>query len=192
MVSLCNIAISAFLGTFAVYVVGANSSMHATGTQYGFLLTAAGVGSLVGSPATGWASARFSRGLLLGTAIVCTAIFIGVPSLSTRYAVVMGALTIGGFGVAMWNVLTVSFRQRITPDHLLGRINGFYRLVTWGTIPLGTLVGGAIGELIGIRPMYAAMAALTLLSLAGLQVVNTKNMHTAEDEAAKHEPGQTD
>src|SRR5699024_4016685 len=131
---------------------------------------------------------RISRGLLLGTAIVCTAVFIGVPSVSTRYATVMAALVIGGFGVAMWNVLTVSFRQRITPDHLLGRVNSFYRLVTWGTIPLGTLLGGTIGELVGIRPMYAAMAALTLLSLAGMQVVNTKSMRTAEREAANHKP----
>jgi hypothetical protein len=41
----------------------------------------------------------------------------------------------------------VSLRQRIAPDHLLGRVNAGYRLFAWGTMPIGALLGGLIAEL---------------------------------------------
>ncbi len=50
-----------------------------------------------------------------------------------------------------WNVVTVSLRQRIVPDRLLGRLNASYRLVAWGTMPLGAAAGGVLAELFGLR-----------------------------------------
>ena len=54
------------------------------------------------------------------------------------------ALAIGGFGAMIWNVATVSFRQRVIPDAILGRVNSIYRFFGWGSMPLGALAGGAI------------------------------------------------
>jgi hypothetical protein len=50
--------------------------------------------------------------------------------------VIAAAFLIGGLTNALWNVVAVSLRQRITPDRILGRINSSYRLVAWGTRPL--------------------------------------------------------
>ena len=44
----------------------------------------------------------------------------------------------------VWNVITVSFRQSVIPDHLLGRVNSVYRFFGWGAIPIGALIGGVI------------------------------------------------
>ena len=44
----------------------------------------------------------------------------------------------------LWNVITVSLRQTIIPDHLLGRVNSVYRFFGWGMIPIGAAVGGLV------------------------------------------------
>jgi predicted MFS family arabinose efflux permease len=61
-------------------------------------------------------------------------------------------------------VLAVSLRQVVTPDRLLGRMNASYRFLTYGAIPLGALLGGALGELLGLRAAVAVGAVGSLLT----------------------------
>jgi hypothetical protein len=56
------------------------------------------------------------------------------------------------FSVVLFNVAQLTYRQVITPPALLGRMNAAVRWIVWGTLPLGGLVGGALGTAIGIRP----------------------------------------
>ena len=65
----------------------------------------------------------------------------------------------------MWNIVTVSLRQRITPDQLLGRVNATYRLFAWGAMPLGAVLGGVIAEVLGLPWVFALAAASTLAML---------------------------
>ena len=58
----------------------------------------------------------------------------------------------------MWNIITVSLRQRITPDHLLGRMNATYRLFAWGVMPIGALLGGLVAEVLGLRAVFVLAA----------------------------------
>ena len=44
----------------------------------------------------------------------------------------------------LWNVITVSLRQAVIPDRLLGRVNSVYRFFGWGMIPIGGLIGGVL------------------------------------------------
>ncbi len=62
--------------------------------------------------------------------------------LATSFVFAWVVIFIGGIGIVAWNVHTVSFRQRIIPDALLGRVNSVYRFFGWGMMPLGTLLGG--------------------------------------------------
>ncbi len=55
-----------------------------------------------------------------------------------------GLLFLETFVAVLWNVVTVSFRQRVIPDALLGRVNSIYRFFGWGMMPLGALAGGWI------------------------------------------------
>ncbi|MGH9305055.1 MAG: MFS transporter, partial [Acidimicrobiales bacterium] len=67
------------------------------------------------------------------------------------------------FGGVLYNVNQVSFRQRLCPERLLGRMNATMRFVVWGVLPIGGLIGGAIGTAIGLRPtLWLATAGASL------------------------------
>jgi hypothetical protein len=51
----------------------------------------------------------------------------------------------------VYNITQVSFRQGLCPPHLLGRMNATMRFLVWGTMPLGGLLGGILGEKVGVR-----------------------------------------
>jgi MFS family permease len=44
----------------------------------------------------------------------------------------------------MWNIVTVTFRQTIIPTEILGRVNSGYRFFGWGSMPLGSIIGGLL------------------------------------------------
>ncbi len=83
----------------------------------------------------------------------------------------------------LWNVITVSLRQRITPDRLLGRMNAAYRLVGWGTMPIGAALGGFLAEALGLRATFAVGGALALATLAGFRFVTEQAIARAEGAA---------
>ncbi len=84
----------------------------------------------------------------------------------------------------VWNVITVSLRQTIIPDRLLGRVNSVYRFFGWGMMPLGAAAGGAVvwlAEVLGwgrdsaLRaPFWVAAAGYALLFLAALPRLGTE------------------
>jgi len=112
--------------------------------------------------------------LLVLPALVDAAAFVGI-GLAPGPIVVAALLAVQGFSVTMWNVVTVSLRQRIIPGHLLGRVNSVYRMLGWGLMPLGALAGGFTAHAAGLRAPYivagllcgvSALAALPLLLAA--------------------------
>lgn len=180
MVGACNLATSAFLATFVVYAVGSTSTLGASEVQYGALLAVAGAGSLLGALGAAKIATAMGRGRLLAATLMGISLFVGAPSILGTLPLIFAAFLLGGAAVATWNVVTVSFRQRITPDHLLGRVNSFYRLLTWGTIPLGALLGGTIGELLGLQTTFMVAAVVAALPLIGLRWVNETTMSNEE------------
>ena len=85
-------------------------------------------------------------------------------------------------------MLTVSLRQRIVPDHLLGRVNAGYRLLAWGTMPLGALLGGVLGELIGLRGVFVGSTPWLLCLPLLLSGVSDAAIEAAEAESEGAEP----
>jgi predicted MFS family arabinose efflux permease len=68
--------------------------------------------------------------------------------------------------VLVWNVLTVALRQRIIPDHLLGRVGASYRFLVYLGMPFGALLGGLIANRFGLRSALAVNGiALTFIGL---------------------------
>jgi MFS family permease len=73
-----------------------------------------------------------------------------------------------------WNVVTVSLRQTVIPDRLLGRVNSVYRLIGWGSMPIGAAIGGGLVALIsawagreaGLRGPFLIAGALDLVLMA--------------------------
>lgn len=62
------------------------------------------------------------------------------------------------YGLVVYNVAQVSFRQAMCPDRMLGRMNASVRFLIWGIIPFGGLAGGALGEWVGVRGALLAAA----------------------------------
>src|SRR5262245_25134711 len=65
--------------------------------------------------------------------------------------VLVGGQMLFGFGIALFNLQSLSLRQAITPPGLLGRVNAVVRLVGWGTVPVGAALGGWLGGVVGLR-----------------------------------------
>jgi MFS family permease len=73
---------------------------------------------------------------------------------------------LSGFGALVYNINQVSFRQRLCPERLLGRMNATMRFLVWGTLPLGGLLGGLLGTVLGVRnTLWVAGACGTLAIL---------------------------
>lgn len=125
-----------------------------------FVLTAMSVGALTGS----LFAARlprlfgFGRALLLATAAGCfgpALLLIVTGSGSGSVAVLALSFFVHGVGLVVTNVLAVTFRQSVTPGHLQGRMHASYRLLSYGSLPVGALLGGALGSSVGLRAALA-------------------------------------
>lgn len=73
-------------------------------------------------------------------------------------AVLFGSFLLGGIGTTIGNVHLATLTQSVTPRHLLGRTTGAMRFLTWGTMPLGALLGGWLGDLAGLRATLVVTA----------------------------------
>lgn len=88
-----------------------------------------------------------------------------------------------GAGTTACNVHTVSLRQRLVPAHLQGRMNACYRLVAYGSIAVGALLGGLLGERVGLRTtlLVGALGLLTsLIFVLASPVPRLETLPTAE------------
>ncbi|TMR10499.1 MFS transporter [Nonomuraea turkmeniaca] len=138
---------------------------------YGLLMSAVAVGSLAGAMLVARVTVRFGPGRsLYGSAVLATVLYL--PALATGPGWPLLLLPVAGamFGAAssIFGVALLSYRQRVTPGHLLGRVNASMRFLMWGAAPLGGLAGGALGEWLG---GYAAFATgIAVMSLAHLAV----------------------
>ncbi|GGM21605.1 MFS transporter [Dactylosporangium sucinum] len=184
MVGVSNFASNAAFAVLVVYAVGPGSAMGLSAPQYGWLLTSLAGGSLLGSLAAGPVVRRLGRARALAVALVTVAM-VGVPALTANPFVLGAAFVVGGAGIVIANVVMVSLRQSITPDRLLGRVNSCYRLVAWGTMPLGAATGGLLAEAFGVRSVFAVMGVLVLTTLLGLRTTTNAAMDAAERSATK-------
>jgi MFS family permease len=175
-----NLAFSAAFAVFVLYAVGADSPMGLTEPQYGVLLTATAVGAFLGTFIAERVEKKLGRSRTLLLMIVVTSLAIGVPALTTNPWVIGGVLAASGVTVVLGNVVMVSLRQRVTPDRLLGRVNSAYRLVAWGTMPLGALLGGLVASWWGIRTTFAVAALISLSTLGVMRVLSDANIDAAE------------
>lgn len=137
--------------------------LHATRTlgldapTVGAMLSIGSIGAVLGS----FAAAPIARRLGLGRALLAMMILacttpLAVPFVSgppaVAAALVAFLFALEGFGIAVTVVHVISLRQAVTPDGMLARMHATYRTLTYGMIPLGALLGGLLGEVLGLWP----------------------------------------
>lgn len=139
---------------FSIVVVYMVRRLHMSPALIGLTFGLGQVGWLLGAVASAPMQRRFGVG---GASIIASLISgpsaLLVPlapvSFPVPFIVLSGAL--GGFGAVVYNIQQVSLRQAITPERMQGRMNAVMRFIVWGTIPLGSLAGGALATVIGLR-----------------------------------------
>jgi MFS family permease len=159
--------------TQAMLVIFVLRDLHLDPGHLGLALGVAAVGGLLGALAT----PRVNQLVGEGRTIPLSSLFF-VPAaalmpLAGTVVPSMVAITVSNFVftfvVVLYNVTQVSFRQRLCPRPLLGRMNASIRFIVWGTMPIGAFVGGVVGEAVGARNVFwigvvgAAISALPVV-----------------------------
>ena len=129
---------------FSVFILFAQEDLHTTVFTYGLLVTGAAFGGTLGGIFAPKLTKRVGRGKILAFALVVNPITSFALASTSHWEIgwLLGALEM--FAAISWNVVTVTMRQEIIPDQLLGRVNSAYRFFGLGTQPLGALLGGGI------------------------------------------------
>jgi MFS family permease len=152
----------------AVYVLYLTRELAIGPALLGIIYTVAGPGALLGAVLAGKLATRFGLGTtIIGSSFAFAISALLVPLAGGPTVVVVGilmlAMFIGGVCGPVYNINQVSLRQAITPDRLQGRMNASMRFIVWGTIPIGALLGGALGEWLGLWPTLVLTGLCSLL-----------------------------
>lgn len=155
---------------YAQEVIGLSSA------EYGLLLTGLAVGGLSGGLLGEGIIRRFGVSACLRATIAFCFVWALVALLLPVPALVWAVLVLSNLTGMVWNIITVSLRQRLIPPHLLGRVNSVYRFFGLGTMPLGVLMAGVSVTLAEhVLPRHQALgmpfalgAVLSILLLIGI------------------------
>jgi predicted MFS family arabinose efflux permease len=123
---------------------------------YATVLTISAVGALAGSVLAERCAGRVRPRSTLPAAVGIFAAGLLLIGTVPNLLVITTAFAAIGFAGAAWNVISVALRQRLIPAELLGRVNSAYRLVAYGTMPLGAVGGGALARAAGLRAPFLA------------------------------------
>jgi Na+/melibiose symporter-like transporter len=157
-----------FGGTMAIFVLYARERLGIGTIPYGVLLGASAAGGVLGSGVVGRLHARFGPAPLLRLGLSVEAATHLVLALTRRPWVAGVTLTVFGVHAVMWTVVTVSLRQRVVPERLLGRVNSVYYLFSTGGVALGALLAGLVARAVGITaPFWIGFGSMALLALVG-------------------------
>ncbi|AGZ42069.1 MFS transporter [Actinoplanes friuliensis] len=168
------------MATHGVDVVFLTRELGASAVQVGLVFSLGAVGGVL----AGTVADRLTR--WVGTArtiwvsmVVPGPLYLLIPAAQPGWGLLLFAAGFAAFGAnaMLYNVSALSYRQRITPPPLLGRVNASFLWISYGSIPLGALAGGALGSAFGLRPalliavlgMWSASLFVVFSPLRGLR-----------------------
>jgi MFS family permease len=166
MTGLGNLAWTATMSVFPLMAV-APGEMGLSEAGFGLLTTGFAVGSVVGSILAERAERFLGKANALAIGALASGLMLMVPGIWPEVAPVFLSMVVSGVTIVVWNVVTVSLRQRISPPHLLGRVNATYRLLAWGFMPIGAVLGGLLAEWLGVRAVFVIMGVLASALVLG-------------------------
>ena len=148
---------------FAVFLVYAVRTLDLSAAVIGILFSLGAIGSMIGALSARRVSARLG----VGPTIVASAFVFGpamflFPAAPTSfpYPFLVGGMILFGVAGVIYNITQLSYRQAVTPERMLGRMNSVMRFIVWGVMPVGSLLGGALATTIGLRETMWIGAAI--------------------------------
>ncbi|MGO1053329.1 MFS transporter [Crossiella sp. CA198] len=158
-------AYAAFLVPFLGYARG---PLGLSETGYGLLLGASGVGAAVGSLLSGRCERRWGRARLLQLTRVGWAVYFAAPLVLQGW--VLGAvMTLASVLGGMWQAVSMSVRQRTVVRAELGRVGGAFRMINYGSTPIGAALGGLLAVLVPAQAVFAGCAVVMLVTILPLR-----------------------
>jgi MFS family permease len=141
--------------SFAIIIVFLVRELGLSPGVIGLTISLGSVGSLIAAVTATRISGRFG----IGPTTIAVAALSGPATFLIAFApegnraipFLVLAQLVFGFTVVVYNIVQVSYRQAICPPRLQGRMNSVMRFIVWGTIPLGSLTGGALASWLGLR-----------------------------------------
>jgi predicted MFS family arabinose efflux permease len=146
-----NLANGAF---WAVAVLFLTRTVGLGATGFGVVMAFSGAGGVLGALTAGKLNTRIGQARSIWLVPLLSwpmLLLVPLAGPGWRVGFAVAGLAVFGYGVIVYNIAQVSYRQVICPDRLLGRMNASVRFVVWGITPLGGLAGGALGEWTGVR-----------------------------------------
>jgi MFS family permease len=152
-----------------------------------------GIGLLFGAIVSG----RLSRKLGLGRAIIASMFLTGPATFlyasmpadhSIAAALLCASVFLTGFTAVVYNVNQVSFRQAITPLDMQGRMNATMRFIVWGTLPLGSLIGGLLASFLPLRTTILIGATVASVAFLWVLASPVRSLREIPTQARRAEP----
>lgn len=180
MVGVMNLMNTAAFAVFPLFAVEPGP-LGLSEAGFGLFLTATAVGSLAGAVLAVPLERLLGRARALLVAVLGSALVTAGPALFATVLPNAALLMLSGALLVVWNVITVSLRQRVVPERLMGRVNAGYRLLAWGTMPIGAALGGLLAEWFGVRTVFAVASVTQLGLVACFRIVTDQAIDEAEN-----------
>ena len=174
--------------TGAVFILFAQEVLDTTVFIFAILGTAGAVGGIAGGILGPKVAEKIGSGRSLALALFSMPLTTLLTGITSQWYLVWVLVALGSFTAVLWNVVTVSLRQSLIPTNILGRVNSVYRFFAWGTIPIGSLLGGGLvaalqgplGREMAFRSIYFVGAFLGfLLFIYAIRVLTTEAIDRA-------------
>jgi MFS family permease len=156
--------------SLATFVLFAQEVLDLDATRFGLLTTGVALGGVIGSFVAHRVAKALGQGGSLFATIVALAASALVSGLTSSFWVFWAMGVVTAMAGTLWNVITVSLRQALIPDRILGRVNSVYRFIGWGIMPIGSALGGivvaavepSVGREWALRAPFLLAALITL------------------------------
>ena len=177
--------------TAATFILFAQEILRTSVFEFAILGTAGAVGGVLGGIIGPKISKKFGSGPSLYATLIAMPLLGLVIGFTSNWVVVWVMIFLTTNFAVLWNVITVSLRQSIIPTELLGRVNSVYRFFAWGSMPIGTLIGGALVSLMeGIAnrefalrtPYFAALLLGIIIFIFAAPRLTTEKIEAARSE----------
>jgi MFS family permease len=187
-----NLCFNVVLAAFILYAV---RSLHLSAIELGAIFAVGSAGAVCGALLAN----RIQESIGIGPTIVSSAVLLSTGSFAFPLAprsfpipVLMFGYGLLSVGVVVYSVAQVSFRQAITPERLQGRMSAGMRWIVWGAIPLGTLIGGAIGQTVGLHFALWVGAIGCLPTFLFVLLSPVRSIRAIADEGAESTKAETE
>jgi MFS family permease len=181
-----NLSSGIWAAVMAIFLV---RTLHASAATVGLVLAVGSAGGLLGAVLAGSLARWLGTARMIWLPMMTTApLAMAIPFAQPGGGIALAMLGLAGtsFTAVVYNIAQVSYRQSVCPIDLQGRMNASVRTIVWGVLPVGALIGGAIGSLASPRSAVGVGSLGT--SLSGLWVFFSP-LRRLRDVPTEAEPG---